>query len=234
MNTPRTDYEAKQQILANERNSMSQTRRWTKTEVELAELGGLSYDGKEFRDAIGSIAAPSFLDGILYSQRKRVEAIGIAVKDDEFLDGNNRPVDLDWIRAALRELEPKLSLEEVRRRAVKDLEKMAKEHEARKLEAIQAGPVGTEPVQTIDQVLTERGKRYGKFKDHARITQDLKDVMRSTNGWEKLSPSQKEALEMTAHKIGRILNGGPSYADNFIDLAGYNQLVADELQGVVR
>ena len=88
--------------------------------------------------------------------------------------------------------------------------------------------------QTVTEVLTERGKRYGKFKNHAKISQDLKDVMRATEGWARLSPSQKEALEMTVHKIGRVLNGDPNYDDNYIDIAGYNQLVADELNGVER
>jgi hypothetical protein len=34
---------------------------------------------------------------------------------------------------------------------------------------------------------------------------------------------------MIAHKIGRILNGDPNYADSWIDIAGYAQLVADRL-----
>ena len=32
----------------------------------------------------------------------------------------------------------------------------------------------------IDVTLAKRGARYGTFKEHAHITQDLKDVMRST------------------------------------------------------
>lgn len=39
---------------------------------------------------------------------------------------------------------------------------------------------------------------------------------------------------MTAHKLGRILNGDPHYADSWIDIAGYNKLVADRLEGVAR
>ena len=84
---------------------------------------------------------------------------------------------------------------------------------------------------TIDAVLNERGSRYGKFKDGADIMQELKAVMRSTSGWGKLSPSQREALEMIQHKVGRILNGDPNYDDNWIDISGYSKLVADELNG---
>lgn len=82
--------------------------------------------------------------------------------------------------------------------------------------------------------LTERGKRYGAFTGHAAITQSLKDTMAATPNWSKLQPDQKEALEMVAHKIGRILNGDPDYDDSWVDIAGYARLVSDRLQGTVR
>ena len=86
----------------------------------------------------------------------------------------------------------------------------------------------------IDTILTERGQRYGKFCDHAKISQRLQTAMRETDGWHNLGASGREALEMVAHKIARILNGDPTYADSWVDIAGYAQLVADELQGVQR
>lgn len=88
--------------------------------------------------------------------------------------------------------------------------------------------------ESIDDVLDQRGERYGRFDSHAAITQELKAVMRRHIGWAKLSDDQKEALEMCAHKTGRILNGDPNYADSWIDLSGYPKLVADRLNGVVR
>lgn len=86
----------------------------------------------------------------------------------------------------------------------------------------------------ITAVLTERGARYGKFSTHARIAQHLKMEMQRTAGWHELGASGREALEMIAHKIARILNGDPTYADSWVDIAGYAQLVADQLQGVER
>ena len=77
--------------------------------------------------------------------------------------------------------------------------------------------------------LNERGNRYGAFDSHAQITQELKQTMVATGKWNKLAPDQKEALEMIAHKIGRILNGDPNYDDSWIDIAGYSKLVADRL-----
>ena len=84
----------------------------------------------------------------------------------------------------------------------------------------------------VNEVLNERGKRYGLFKDHAQISQQLKKAMRSNEY--KLTYDQQEALEMIFHKIARILNGDPNYADSWVDIAGYAKLVADRLNGVER
>jgi len=82
----------------------------------------------------------------------------------------------------------------------------------------------------IDKVLAERGKRYGEFKDHAKIAQDLKKVMMSGKSWNDCSNSQRQALEVIADKIARMLNGDPDYDDNWIDIIGYSQLVLNELK----
>lgn len=87
----------------------------------------------------------------------------------------------------------------------------------------------TQPNQTIQEVLAERGSRYGSFDSHAAITQSLKQVMKETPQWNSLTPSMKESLEMVAHKIGRLLNGDPSYKDSWVDIVGYTQLVVDQL-----
>lgn len=84
-------------------------------------------------------------------------------------------------------------------------------------------------MSTIDATLAERGTRYGDFAGHAEITQALKKVMQNSPKWSVLRPDQKEALEMTAHKIGRILNGDPDYHDSWHDINGYIKLVADTL-----
>ncbi len=84
---------------------------------------------------------------------------------------------------------------------------------------------------TIDAVLTERGARYGNFEDHARITQAVKAAMVDSPNWSVLRDDTREALEMVAHKVGRMLNGDPEYIDNVIDIIGYMQLVLDRMQG---
>ena len=81
----------------------------------------------------------------------------------------------------------------------------------------------------INEVLDERGKNYGDFGGHAAMTQRLKTVMRNHPGWKNLGDHHREALEMIAHKIGRIVNGNPDYKDSWVDVAGYAQLVARDL-----
>jgi hypothetical protein len=83
----------------------------------------------------------------------------------------------------------------------------------------------------IDEVLQERGSRYGSFVGHAEITQQLKVTMHNSPNWGKLSYDQAEALEMVAHKIGRILNGDPDYLDSWVDIVGYTELVVKRLNG---
>lgn len=95
---------------------------------------------------------------------------------------------------------------------------------------------------TVANILKARGALYGDFTDHARITQQLKSIMQQTRSWQDgvclgapaglggLSPLHKEALEMIVHKIGRILNGDPNYADSWDDIAGYARLVADRVR----
>lgn len=81
----------------------------------------------------------------------------------------------------------------------------------------------------IAQTLEERGARYGVFAEHARITQSIKRAMIDSPNWSKLTDDKKEALEMLAHKIGRILNGDPEYKDSWHDICGYTKLVENTL-----
>ena len=84
----------------------------------------------------------------------------------------------------------------------------------------------------VQQTLAERGARYGSFEDHAKIAQDLQDVMRNVHsgaGWAKLAPDQKQALTVIADKVARMLNGDPTYRDNWHDIVGYSRLVDDRM-----
>lgn len=83
---------------------------------------------------------------------------------------------------------------------------------------------------SVDNTLAERGARYGEFENHARISQDLKSVMQGTPNWSHLAVDMREALDMTMHKIARILNGDPNYVDSWHDIIGYARLIEKRLE----
>ena len=80
---------------------------------------------------------------------------------------------------------------------------------------------------SVEATLVERGNRYGDFTGHAGISQALQDVMRTTPGWERLDAVKREALTIIVHKIARVLNGDPEYADNWHDIQGYAKLAEE-------
>ena len=62
------------------------------------------------------------------------------------------------------------------------------------------------------------------------MAQNLKWEMHQCKNWKQMQAFQREALEMIQHKIARIINGDPNYADSWVDIAGYAQLVVNELE----
>ena len=84
----------------------------------------------------------------------------------------------------------------------------------------------------IQQIIAERGSRYGQFSDHATLSQALQrlifDHMNQINP-QQLEPYMVEALTMICHKLARIANGDPKYIDSWTDISGYSQLVIEEL-----
>lgn len=83
---------------------------------------------------------------------------------------------------------------------------------------------------SVEDTLKERGQRYGDFTDHAAICQKIKMAMLfGPSRWGRLSDVQRQALEVIADKIARILSGDPNYADNWHDIQGYARLVEDRI-----
>ncbi len=82
-------------------------------------------------------------------------------------------------------------------------------------------------------LLAERGRTHGDFRDHARVTCKLKDVLteeiglRHLRGQSVITLVQREALDMIVHKIGRIIAGNAGYEDHWDDIAGYARLARD-------
>ncbi len=84
-------------------------------------------------------------------------------------------------------------------------------------------------VTSVEATLAERGRIHGEFTTHAVIAQALKAAMHASPFWAGLADDSKEALEMIAHKLARILNGGETCSDSYHDIAGYAVLVERRL-----
>jgi len=88
------------------------------------------------------------------------------------------------------------------------------------------------PIQlkgTKMDIINEREKTHGPYKSTAAWSQSLKDMFRSSPNWVKMNDGQKEALEMIASKLGRLLNGDHNFDDHSIDVGGYAKLYASSI-----
>lgn len=81
----------------------------------------------------------------------------------------------------------------------------------------------------ISETLKQRDARYGAYVEQARVTQNIKLSMSQSANWKLLAPDQREALEMIAVKVSRILTGDPNFTDSWHDIQGYAKLVEDRL-----
>jgi hypothetical protein len=82
-----------------------------------------------------------------------------------------------------------------------------------------------------DTLISERSTTHGSFEENAALAQRIKAAMLDADGWRELAPDQREALQMIASKIGRILSGKPDFKDHWDDIAGYAQLVGATASG---
>jgi hypothetical protein len=85
------------------------------------------------------------------------------------------------------------------------------------------------PEPTVEDILEERGKTHGDFTDNSRVIQSLKRIMHTEVGWDKLTDTQREAIHMILHKLGRIISGNPNVKDHWDDIAGYARLVSERV-----
>jgi len=84
-------------------------------------------------------------------------------------------------------------------------------------------PKTAEPIRETD-LLVERNKTHGDFGDNARISQALKRTYRAEPGWELLTDTEREAMDMIALKFSRILSGKALELQHWEDVVGYARL----------
>lgn len=89
--------------------------------------------------------------------------------------------------------------------------------------------IGTMSGMDIRDTLNERGKTHGDFSDNARYMIAIlraKEILPPTS---RFSDEVLCMMIMDTSKDARILSGNPDYIDNYVDKAGYAQLVVDRL-----
>ena len=86
-------------------------------------------------------------------------------------------------------------------------------------------------MKSVENTLTERGELYGNYLEQTTISSNIKEAMQEISTYWDMGTDQRDALEMIAVKMSRIVNGDPNYADNWADIAGYATLVKDRLEG---
>jgi hypothetical protein len=90
------------------------------------------------------------------------------------------------------------------------------------------------PAVNIDETLKDRRGTHGDYREQCRVTSAVKRAMYDSGNWGILDEDMKEAMEMIAVKIGRLLTGSFHHHDSWHDIVGYAKLVADRLANVER
>lgn len=75
--------------------------------------------------------------------------------------------------------------------------------------------------------LSERAATHGSFSDNGHHAQALKNLIHASKGWVLAAPRQREALDMIASKLARIMSGQPDFPDHWLDISGYATLAGD-------
>ena len=89
-------------------------------------------------------------------------------------------------------------------------------------------PLPVKTTESIDDTLKARGSRYGEFRDNARISQALQEVLERGVNYQETNQVHREALKFICQKMSRIVNGDPDYVDNWHDITGYATLAEKE------
>ena len=79
-------------------------------------------------------------------------------------------------------------------------------------------------------LLEERAKTHGDYAENAHISQSIKTIISNSPDYEDVPPIHKESLDLICTKIGRILSGNCNEPDHWRDIAGYAQLVVNNLE----
>ena len=83
-----------------------------------------------------------------------------------------------------------------------------------------------------NMILKDRLIQHGDYKTRAEMTIDLHnaiDAYRYDLNDDRIPNYQLDALRMICVKMARIVVGDNAFMDHWVDIAGYSQMVIDEL-----
>lgn len=80
------------------------------------------------------------------------------------------------------------------------------------------------PRPNREPILAEREKTHGDFRETAAFAQNIKSIYRLAPAYDRLPADQKEALDLIATKLARVLVGNNLEPDHWQDLSGYSLL----------
>jgi len=81
-----------------------------------------------------------------------------------------------------------------------------------------------------NDVLYIRNNTHGNFEESAVFVQSMALLVREAKNWDNMPFTQKEAIEMILHKMGRIMFGDFNFSDHWVDIAGYSTIIVNELK----
>ena len=81
---------------------------------------------------------------------------------------------------------------------------------------------------TIEETLDAREKTHGDFEKVSMVAQEIKGIV-SENATHTVSVEKREAIDMIATKIARIVCGNPNDPDHWLDIEGYARLVRERI-----
>lgn len=93
-----------------------------------------------------------------------------------------------------------------------------------------------EPTDQIESILRQRSTTHGSFGENARITDGIRNLIRSGGNWGNLCPVQRLALDEIALKMARIVSSGSNVTEfeHWNDISGYGRLPERTMSGVTQ
>lgn len=75
----------------------------------------------------------------------------------------------------------------------------------------------------------QRDSTHGAYAENARITGEMRNILRTAGNWNDLAPTQRLSLDEIVLKIARIVSRGadPHFKDGWHDIQGYAKLGED-------